>query len=174
LTLATAAFIKITSNGPILFKQTRYGLNGKELTILKFRSMYVHDSRISDRTQARKDDPRVTPIGKFIRSTSIDELPQLLNVLKGEMSIIGPRPHPLYLDDEHKKLLQTYMWRYKVKPGITGWAQVNGWRGETDTLEKMKQRIEHDIYYIEHWSPMLDLKIMWLTLLKGIINKNAY
>lgn len=174
LMLATAAFIKITSAGPVLFKQTRYGLNGRELTILKFRSMYVQDGKISDRIQARKDDPRVTPIGKFIRSTSIDELPQLLNVLKGEMSIVGPRPHPLYLDDEHKKLLKTYMWRYKVKPGITGWAQVNGWRGETDTLEKMKQRIEHDIYYIEHWSPMLDLKIIWLTLWKGLINKNAY
>lgn len=172
--LVTAVIIKLTSAGPVLFKQVRYCRNGKKFNLYKLRSMYVHDKETADKTQATMDDPRVTPIGKFIRRTSIDELPQFFNVLKGDMSVVGPRPHPIYLDEKHRNLVETYMWRYKIKPGITGWSQVNGWRGETDTLEKMRQRIKHDIYYMEHWSLWLDLKIMWLTIWKGIINKNAY
>ncbi len=172
--IVAAILIKLTSPGPVLFQQTRYGLGGKTINIYKLRSMYVHDRKVADTTQASRNDSRITPIGKFMRHTSIDELPQLFNVLSGEMSIVGPRPHPRSLDNKNKRLLETYMWRYKVKPGMTGWAQVNGWRGRTDTLEKMKRRVEHDIYYIKHWSPWFDIRIMWLTIWKGMINKNAY
>ncbi|MDD5019729.1 MAG: undecaprenyl-phosphate glucose phosphotransferase [Candidatus Omnitrophica bacterium] len=166
--------IKRSSPGPVFFKQKRYGIAGKEFYVYKFRSMVVTEQDIADKLQARREDSRITPVGRFLRRTSLDELPQLYNVLLGQMSIVGPRPHPLYLDEKHKLLLETYMWRYKVKPGITGWAQVNGWRGETDTLEKMKKRIEHDIYYIEHWSVWFDLKILWLTVWKGLLSNNAY
>lgn len=166
--------IKRSSPGPVFFKQKRYGIAGKEFYVYKFRSMVVIDQEIADKLQAHRADSRITPVGRFLRRTSLDELPQLYNVLCGQMSVVGPRPHPLYLDEKHRLLLETYMWRYKVKPGITGWAQVNGWRGETDTLEKMKRRIEHDIYYIEHWSVWFDLKILWLTVWKGLLNRNAY
>jgi Undecaprenyl-phosphate glucose phosphotransferase len=166
--------VKRSSPGPVFFRQKRYGIAGKEFYVYKLRSMVVTEQEVADKLQAKREDARITPIGRFLRRTSLDELPQLYNVLRGQMSIVGPRPHPLYLDEKHKLLLETYMWRYKVKPGITGWAQVNGWRGETDTLEKMKKRIEHDIYYIEHWSVWFDLKILWLTVWKGLLNKNAY
>jgi len=166
--------VKLSSPGPIFFKQERFGIKGKKFSVYKIRSMVVGDPKIADTKQASVDDPRITPVGKIIRRFSLDELPQLLNVLKGDMSLVGPRPHPVYLDEQHRSRLDTYMWRYKVKPGITGWAQVNGWRGETDTLEKMKKRIEHDIYYIEHWSIWFDFKILWLTLIKLTYSKNAY
>ncbi|MBI5892261.1 MAG: undecaprenyl-phosphate glucose phosphotransferase [Deltaproteobacteria bacterium] len=174
LMIIVAVLTKLTSPGAVLFTQQRYGIGGKKFKIYKMRSMYVHDQGVADTIQATKDDLRLTPIGMFIRRTSIDELPQFFNVLKGDMSIVGPRPHPVHLDEKHKLLLDAYMWRYKVKPGITGWAQVNGWRGETDTIEKMNQRVDHDIYYIEHWSLWFDIKIMWLTIWKGLMNKNAY
>lgn len=174
ITLSILLLVKLTSSGPVFFKQKRYGIGGRKFNVYKIRSMHIHDKRTADTAQATRNDPRITPIGRFIRRTSIDELPQFFNVLRGDMSIVGPRPHPLQLDEKHKLLLETYMWRYKVKPGITGWAQVNGWRGETEILEKMKQRVEHDIYYIENWSLWFDMKIMWLTIWKGLINKNAY
>ncbi len=174
LMVVLMVLVKRSSPGPVFFRQKRYGIAGKEFYVYKLRSMVVTEQDVADKLQAKKEDARITSVGRFLRRTSLDELPQLYNVLKGQMSIIGPRPHPLYLDEKHRLLLETYMWRYKVKPGITGWAQVNGWRGETDTLEKMKKRIEHDIYYIEHWSLWFDLKILWLTVWKGLSNKNAY
>jgi len=124
--------------------------------------------------QASKCDARITPFGAFLRRTSLDELPQFLNVLSGSMSIVGPRPHAIAHNDEYKIQVDDYMLRHRVKPGITGWAQINGYRGETDTLEKMQKRVEYDLYYIEHWSLWLDLKIIWLTIFKGFVNKNAY
>ena len=125
-------------------------------------------------TQAIKNDKRFTPIGQFIRKTSLDELPQFLNVLQGQMSIVGPRPHAVAHNEQYRSLVDGYMLRHKVKPGITGWAQINGWRGETDTLDKMEKRIEFDLEYIQNWSLVLDLKIVFLTIFKGFINKNAY
>ena len=125
-------------------------------------------------TQATKNDSRFTPIGQFIRKTSLDELPQFLNVLQGQMSIVGPRPHAVVHNEQYRSLVDGYMLRHKVKPGITGWAQINGWRGETDTLDKMEKRIEFDLEYIQNWSLALDLKIVFLTIFKGFINKNAY
>ena len=125
-------------------------------------------------TQATKNDSRFTPIGQFIRKTSLDELPQFINVLQGQMSIVGPRPHAVAHNEEYRKLVDGYMLRHKVKPGITGWAQINGWRGETDTLDKMEKRIEFDLEYIRNWSLFFDLKIVFLTIFKGFVNKNAY
>ncbi|EPN52830.1 capsular polysaccharide biosynthesis protein, partial [Pseudomonas syringae pv. actinidiae ICMP 18807] len=124
--------------------------------------------------QATRNDIRVTPLGAFLRRTSLDELPQFFNVLHGEMSIVGPRPHAVTHNEQYRKQVSGYMLRHKVKPGITGWAQINGWRGETDTLDKMRMRVEFDLEYIEHWSIWLDLKIILLTLLKGFVNKNAF
>ncbi len=166
--------IKLTSKGPAIFRQRRYGLNGQEINVYKFRSMTVdqvdHDTVI----QATKNDVRVTPLGAFLRRTSLDELPQFFNVLQGSMSIVGPRPHATVHNEEYRKLVGGYMLRHKVKPGITGWAQVNGWRGETDTLNKMEKRIEYDLNYINRWSLIFDLKIIGLTIVKGFVNKNAY
>ena len=125
-------------------------------------------------TQATKGDARITPIGRILRSTSLDELPQFINVLKGDMSIVGPRPHAVAHNEQYRSIIQGYMLRHKVKPGITGWAQINGWRGETDTLEKMEKRIEFDLQYIRDWSIMLDLRIIFLTIFKGFISKTAY
>ena len=125
-------------------------------------------------TQATKGDNRITPFGAFLRRTSLDELPQFINVLRGEMSIVGPRPHAIAHNEEYRKIISGYMLRHKVKPGITGWAQINGWRGETDTVDKMEKRIEYDLDYIRNWSLFLDLKIVFLTVFKGFINKNAY
>ncbi len=149
--------IKLTSKGPVFFKQKRYGLNGEEFTVLKFRSMTVcEDGPVV--TQAKKNDVRVTPFGAFIRRTSLDELPQFLQVLTGHMSIVGPRPHAVAHNELYRGEIQGYMLRHKVKPGITGWAQVHGWRGETDTLEKMEKRVAHDLAYIENWGVLLDFK----------------
>jgi putative colanic acid biosynthesis UDP-glucose lipid carrier transferase len=173
LFIAIAAAIKITSPGPVFFSQPRLGLNGRRFKVLKFRSMKTHQEQ-GTITQATKDDPRITPIGRFLRRTSLDELPQFFNVLMGDMSVVGPRPHALVHNDLYKDKLAMYMQRHRVKPGITGWAQINGYRGETDTDEKMARRIQFDLYYIQHWSFWMDLKIIVWTSFKGWTNKNAY
>lgn len=173
--LAIAAAIKLGSPGPILFKQKRRGWNGEQIKVYKFRSMYVHqEASAGTVTQAAKDDHRITKIGKLIRKTSLDELPQFINVLQGRMSLVGPRPHAVEHDEYYQELVTSYMQRFRMKPGITGWAQVNGYRGETDTLDKMQKRIEHDIFYIENWSVLFDIRIVLLTCLKIFYDKNAY
>ncbi len=169
-----ALAVKLTSKGPVIFKQKRYGLDGKEIQIYKFRSMALVNQRVDNIVQATKFDARVTPIGRFIRRTSLDELPQFVNVLQGNMSIVGPRPHAIQHNEEYRQLIEGYMLRHKAKPGITGWAQINGWRGETDTLDKMQKRIEYDLNYIHRWSLFFDLKIIFMTIFKGFVNKNAY
>ncbi|MDE8604183.1 undecaprenyl-phosphate glucose phosphotransferase [Marinomonas sp. RSW2] len=171
--LGLAIAIKLTSKGPILFKQYRTGVNGRDFKVYKFRSMIVHYESDGEITQATKDDIRITSIGQFMRKTSLDELPQFFNVLQGRMSIVGPRPHALAHNEHYKILVESYMQRHMVKPGITGWAQVNGFRGETDTLDKMEKRIEYDLFYIENWSVWFDLEIIFMTLYKGFIHKNA-
>ncbi len=171
--LIIAILIKLTSHGPILFKQLRYGLEGEPFEVWKFRTMKVCENGKTI-IQARKIDPRVTQLGRFLRQTSLDELPQFFNVLQGYMSVVGPRPHAISHNEIYRKLIPGYMWRHKVKPGITGWAQINGWRGETDTLEKMQKRVEYDLEYIRDWSIGFDLKIVFLTILKGWFHKNAY
>ncbi|EPX2929520.1 undecaprenyl-phosphate glucose phosphotransferase [Klebsiella pneumoniae] len=165
--------VKFTSPGPVFFRQIRYGMDGKPIRVWKFRSMTVmeNDNKV---VQATKNDVRVTKVGKFLRSTSLDELPQFFNVLFGQMSVVGPRPHAVAHNEQYRSLIQGYMLRHKVKPGITGLAQINGWRGETDTLEKMEKRIEYDLLYIRGWSIWLVLKIIFLTVFKGFINKSAY
>jgi putative colanic acid biosynthesis UDP-glucose lipid carrier transferase len=174
LMLLIALGIKLTSPGPVLFRQQRHGWGGRAIEVYKFRSMHLHDAAPNQVQQATRSDTRITPFGAFLRRTSLDELPQFINVLQGRMSIVGPRPHALAHNEHYKELIDSYMLRHKVKPGITGWAQVNGYRGETDTLEKMQKRIEYDLYYIEHWSLGLDLKIIALTLFKGFSHPNAY
>jgi putative colanic acid biosysnthesis UDP-glucose lipid carrier transferase len=173
LLVLIAAMVKLSSPGPVFFKQRRYGAKGEEVVIYKFRSMSVcEDGR--EVPQARKCDPRVTKIGAFLRRTSLDELPQFINVLQGRMSIVGPRPHAIAHNEQYRKIIGSYMLRHRAKPGITGWAQINGWRGETDTLEKMERRVEHDLFYLANWSFWLDLRIIILTIFKGFIGKNAY
>ncbi|NGO89844.1 MAG: undecaprenyl-phosphate glucose phosphotransferase [Halomonas sp.] len=172
--IAIALAIKFTSPGPVLFKQHRTGSNGKVFKVYKFRSMKVHQEKEGVVTQATKNDNRLTPIGAFLRRTSLDELPQFYNVLQGRMSIVGPRPHALAHNEYYKELVESYMRRHKVKPGITGWAQVNGLRGETETLEKMQRRVEYDLWYIDNWSVWLDLKIIFMTVFKGFKHANAY
>ncbi|PKH20158.1 undecaprenyl-phosphate glucose phosphotransferase [Enterobacterales bacterium CwR94] len=171
--LTIAALVKITSPGPVIFRQVRYGMDGKPIMVWKFRSMKVMENGAKV-VQATKGDVRVTPIGRILRSTSLDELPQFINVLKGDMSIVGPRPHAVAHNEQYRALIQGYMLRHKVKPGITGWAQINGWRGETDTLEKMEKRVEFDLQYIRDWSVGLDLRIIFLTIFKGFVSKTAY
>jgi putative colanic acid biosynthesis UDP-glucose lipid carrier transferase len=167
-----ALVVRLESPGPVIFRQKRYGVDGQEIEVLKFRSMVVHQD--GEVRQATKGDARVTRIGRILRSTSLDELPQLLNVLQGSMSLVGPRPHAVAHNELWRHEIRGYMLRHKVRPGITGWAQVNGWRGETDTPDKMEQRVKHDLDYIRNWSPWLDVKIMVLTVFKGLYNKNAY
>ncbi|MCX7148277.1 MAG: undecaprenyl-phosphate glucose phosphotransferase [Rhodocyclales bacterium] len=174
LMLLIAIGVKLSSPGPVLFRQRRSGLGGETITILKFRSMMMHAEPAGGVTQARRNDPRVTPFGSFLRRTSLDELPQFFNVLAGDMSIVGPRPHAVEHNEQYKVLVSSYMARHKIKPGITGWAQVNGFRGETDTLEKMQKRVQHDLHYIENWSLWLDLKIIALTLVKGFSTPDGY
>lgn len=171
--LVIAVAIKLDSKGPILFKQRRYGLKGEEVIIWKFRSMTVCQDG-NDVPQAKKGDARITRLGKFLRRTSLDELPQFINVLQGRMSIVGPRPHAVAHNEYYRKQIQGYMLRHKVKPGITGWAQINGYRGETDTLEKMAGRIQYDLDYIRNWSIWLDIKIIILTIFKGFTSSQAY
>lgn len=174
LMLAIAVGVKCSSPGPVIFKQRRHGWNGQPIKVYKFRTMVQHTEHPGTVTQARCDDPRVTRFGALLRRTSLDELPQFINVLQGRMSIVGPRPHAIAHNEEYRDLIDEYMQRHKVKPGITGWAQVNGWRGETDCVEKMKRRVELDLYYIEHWSLWFDLKIIAMTPFRGLVHKNAY
>jgi putative colanic acid biosynthesis UDP-glucose lipid carrier transferase len=173
LMLGIAIAIKLTSRGPILFKQTRHGLRGEKFQVLKFRTMTVceNDGNIK---QATRNDCRITPVGAFLRKSSLDELPQFFNVLQGHMSIVGPRPHAVAHNEEYRQLIPGYMRRHLMKPGITGWAQVNGWRGETDTLFKMEKRVELDMEYIRSWSLTLDLRIILVTAFKTLYDKNAY
>ncbi len=165
--------VKLSSPGPVLFKQRRYGLNGAVVEVWKFRSMTVCEDGAKV-VQAQKGDSRVTPFGAFLRRTSLDELPQFINVLQGQMSVVGPRPHAVAHNEQYRRLIRGYMLRHKVKPGITGWAQISGWRGETETLDKMEMRVKHDLEYVQNWSLWLDIKIIFLTVFKGFINKNAY
>jgi putative colanic acid biosynthesis UDP-glucose lipid carrier transferase len=165
--------VKCTSKGPVFFKQLRHGWDGRIIRVYKFRTMRQHENELEVR-QAQANDGRVTLFGKFLRKTSLDELPQFFNVLQGRMSIVGPRPHAVSHNEFYKDSIKAYMQRHKVKPGITGWAQVNGWRGETEKIEKMEKRVEYDLYYIEHWSLAFDLKIIFLTFFRGFIGKNAY
>jgi Undecaprenyl-phosphate glucose phosphotransferase len=162
--------IRLTSNGPVFYRQERMGLDGKPFLIYKFRSMYIDAERETGPVFASHDDPRCTPAGRFLRRTNVDELPQLWNVLRGDMSLVGPRPERPFFVTQFKQRIPQYMLRHKVRAGLTGWAQVNGWRGNT-SIEK---RIEYDLYYIENWSVALDLKIMWLTLVKGFFHRHAY
>ncbi len=171
--LIIAIAIKLTSPGPVIFKQRRYGQSGNEILVWKFRTMLVTEDGETF-SQVKKNDNRVTPLGNFLRRTSLDELPQFINVLQGSMSIVGPRPHPIAMNELYRKSIDGYMLRHIIKPGITGWAQVNGWRGETDTDEKMQKRIEYDMEYLKNWSIFLDLKIIFMTIWKGFVNKNAY
>lgn len=168
-----ALLIMLDSPGPVFFSQKRYGLNGEIINVLKFRTMHVlEDSHTVE--QAKKGDVRITRIGKILRSTSLDELPQFINVLRGTMSVVGPRPHAVSHNEYYRKIIDGYMLRHKVKPGITGWAQINGFRGETDALEKMQSRIEFDLHYINHWSIFLDIKIIIMTIFRGFYSKHAY
>jgi putative colanic acid biosynthesis UDP-glucose lipid carrier transferase len=171
LMLAVAIAIKATSRGPVFFRQQRHGWDGSVFEVWKFRSMYLHDDERVN--QATRDDPRITPVGRFIRRTSIDELPQLFNVLNGTMSLVGPRPHAIAHNLEYGAQITAYMARHRVKPGITGWAQIHGYRGETDTLEKMHQRVRLDLEYINNWSLRLDLWILIRTPF-ALLSENAY
>lgn len=173
LLLLIAVVIKSTSKGPVLFKQTRYGLNGKPIKVFKFRTMNVMENG-NEVVQAVKNDHRITKFGGLLRRTSLDELPQFFNVLLGSMSIVGPRPHAVSHNEQYRKLIPGYMLRHKVKPGITGLAQIRGWRGETDTIDKMEKRVECDLIYIRNWSIWLDLKIIILTVFHGFVHKAAY
>ena len=172
--IAVALAVKFSSKGPIFFQQKRHGWNGEEIWVYKFRSMAMHEEHAGTVTQARREDPRVTRVGRFIRKTSLDELPQFINVLQGRMSVVGPRPHALAHNADYEQRIPKYALRHKVKPGITGWAQICGYRGETDTIDKMEGRIKHDLYYLEHWSICMDLKIIFLTPLGTIQNKNVF
>ncbi|MCI3950695.1 MAG: undecaprenyl-phosphate glucose phosphotransferase [Burkholderiales bacterium] len=172
LMLAIAIGVRFTP-GPVLFKQRRYGLDGKEIKVYKFRTMSVCEDG-THVLQARRNDRRVTDFGAFLRRTSLDELPQLINVLAGDMSIVGPRPHAVAHNEQYRRLIDGYMIRHKVRPGITGWAQVNGFRGETETVDKMKRRIEYDLDYLRHWSLSLDLWIMLKTVLVVLKDRSAY
>ncbi|MDR5854713.1 undecaprenyl-phosphate glucose phosphotransferase [Caballeronia sp. LZ062] len=172
--ISIAIAIKATSEGPVFFTQNRKGADGRPFKIYKFRSMAVHRETKGHVTQATRNDPRVTKIGAFLRRTSLDELPQFINVLFGDMSVVGPRPHAIEHDDLYKDLVYGYMFRYRIKPGITGWAQVNGYRGATEKVEKMQSRVKFDLFYIHNWSFWFDIKIVAMTLFKGFIGRNAY
>ena len=170
---AIALGVKLSGPGPVIFKQRRYGLDGREIIVWKFRTMTVceDDGKI---VQAKKNDARVTPIGGFLRRTSLDELPQFVNALSGSMSVVGPRPHAVSHNEQYRELIGGYMLRHKVKPGITGWAQVHGFRGETDSIEKMGRRIDFDLDYIRNWSLWLDVQIIFMTVYNGFAHRNAY
>jgi Undecaprenyl-phosphate glucose phosphotransferase len=176
--LLTALAIKLDSRGPVLFRQKRYGFNNELIEVYKFRSMYVEQSDATAAKLVTKGDPRVTRVGRFIRKTSLDELPQLFNVVfKGNLSLVGPRPHAVHakaVDRLYDEAVDGYFARHRVKPGITGWAQINGWRGETDSQEKIQARVEHDLYYIENWSVLFDLYILAMTPVSLLKTENAY
>ena len=172
-----AIAVRLDSKGPIFFRQKRYGFNSELIEVLKFRSMYVEKQDATASNLVTRGDPRVTPVGRFIRRTSLDELPQLINVVKGEMSLVGPRPHATGAKadrDLYENVVQGYFARHRMKPGVTGWAQINGWRGETDTHEKLVRRVEHDLYYIDNWSVLFDLYVIAMTPISLITGKNAY
>jgi putative colanic acid biosynthesis UDP-glucose lipid carrier transferase len=173
LLLVIAIGVKLSSPGPVIFKQRRNGLDGEQIVIYKFRSMTTQEDGPVVK-QATKDDPRITPFGAFLRRTSLDELPQFINVLQGRMSIVGPRPHAVAHNDMYRELIRAYMVRHKVKPGITGWAQVNGFRGETETVEKMRGRVEYDLEYLRNWSLALDLQIIVRTVRLVFFDRNAH
>jgi putative colanic acid biosynthesis UDP-glucose lipid carrier transferase len=173
LLLLTAAAIKLTSPGPVIFRQRRFGLDGKEIVVFKFRTMNVMEDGQTQYRQVTRHDARVTPLGTFLRRTSLDELPQLFNVLQGSMSIVGPRPHAIAVNEQYRRLIPSYMVRHKVKPGITGWAQVNGHRGGDD-IDSMQKRIEYDLQYLQHWSLQLDLLIMLKTATLILLDRRAY
>ena len=176
--LVTAIAIKLDSPGPVLFQQKRHGFNNEEINVLKFRSMYTNMNDPTAKQAVTKGDPRVTKVGRFIRKTSIDELPQFFNALRGDLSLVGPRPHadfcPIAGPDVMRDVVEGYFARHRVKPGVTGWAQINGWRGEIDNDEKIKMRTEYDLYYIENWSLWFDLKILFLTPIRLLNTENAY
>lgn len=175
--IATAIAVKMTSKGPVFFVQKRHGFNNEVINVLKFRSMYTEMSDPTAKNAVTKNDPRVTPVGRFIRKTSIDELPQIFNVLRGDLSLVGPRPHAVLGQTRDKtfgEIVEGYFARHRVKPGVTGWAQINGWRGEIDTDDKIKFRTAYDLYYIENWSLWFDLKILFLTPLRLLNTENAY
>ncbi|MGE5149700.1 MAG: undecaprenyl-phosphate glucose phosphotransferase [Rhodospirillaceae bacterium] len=177
LLVAIAIMIKLDSPGPVFFRQKRYGFNNRLIEVFKFRSMYTHMTDHNAEQLTRRGDPRITRLGAFLRRTSLDELPQFINVVRGEMSIVGPRPHALSAKAGallYQDAVKYYDARHRVKPGITGWAQVNGWRGETDTVEQIRKRVEHDLYYIEHWSILLDLKIIVRTIVGGFTGHHAF
>jgi putative colanic acid biosynthesis UDP-glucose lipid carrier transferase len=171
--IATAVLVRFSSKGPVIFKQRRYGLDGREIIIYKFRTMTVTEDTGPIR-QATRDDERVTPIGRWLRRTSLDELPQLINVLQGRMSLVGPRPHAVAHNELYRKLIKGYMVRHKVPPGITGLAQVHGLRGETTTIEQMEARVQYDLEYLRNWSVLLDLKILVKTLSIVARGRNAH
>ncbi|MFM0239654.1 undecaprenyl-phosphate glucose phosphotransferase [Paraburkholderia phytofirmans] len=172
--VALAIGIKLGSPGPVFFRQTRKGVDGQPFAIYKFRSMTVHHEAQGQLTQASRNDARVTKLGGFMRRTSLDELPQFLNVLLGQMSVVGPRPHAVEHDDLYKDQVYGYMHRYRIKPGITGWAQVNGYRGATTKVEKMEARVKFDLFYIHNWSFWFDMKIVFITIFKGFVGRNAF
>jgi Undecaprenyl-phosphate glucose phosphotransferase len=175
--IATAIAIKLDSKGPVLFKQKRHGFNNEEIDVYKFRSMYTDRADPTAKNAVTKNDPRVTRVGRFIRKTSIDELPQFFNALLGSLSLVGPRPHAVAAQSHNKlfnEVVDGYFARHRVKPGVTGWAQINGWRGEIDSDDKIKKRTEFDLYYIENWSLWFDLKILLLTPVKLLNTENAY
>jgi putative colanic acid biosynthesis UDP-glucose lipid carrier transferase len=171
--LAIAVGVKLTSKGPVFFRQRRYGLNGKEIRILKFRTMTVLEDG-PQIVQAKRDDPRITKFGAFLRRTSMDELPQFLQVITGQLSIVGPRPHAVAHNETYRSLIHRYMLRHKVKPGITGWAQVNGWRGETPDVTWMEKRVRYDLQYIQRWTILWDIKIILLTVFGKKKSQNAF
>ena len=173
LLVVIALLIRLTSAGPVIFTQRLYGLDGREIGVYKFRTMLVTEDGAQIR-QASKTDSRITPIGRVLRRLSLDELPQLINVLQGRMSLVGPRPHAVAHNEEYRKLIKGYMLRHKVLPGITGLAQINGWRGETSTLEDMEARVNYDLDYLRHWTPLLDFKILLLTIVKVFRDDKAY
>jgi exopolysaccharide biosynthesis polyprenyl glycosylphosphotransferase len=173
LFVIVALAIKLDSRGPLLFRQKRHGYNNEPIRVLKFRTMTVMEDGDNFKPVVR-NDPRVTRMGRLLRHTNIDELPQLFNVLVGDMSLVGPRPHATSQNEVFAELISSFSRRHNVKPGITGWAQVSGYRGDTDTLEKMQRRVEHDLYYIDNWSLLLDLKIVVMTLFSRKVYWNAY
>jgi putative colanic acid biosynthesis UDP-glucose lipid carrier transferase len=171
--ICIAFAVKISSPGPIIFRQWRYGLSGRKIRILKFRTMKVCEDG-PNIVQASKNDPRITRVGRFLRRTSLDEFPQFLQVVTGELSLVGPRPHAVAHNEQYRSLIHGYMLRHIVKPGITGWAQINGLRGETAELSQMTQRVEHDLEYIRNWNLMLDLKIIFRTIFGVVKGRNAW
>jgi len=171
--LFIALMIKLESKGPIFFVQRRHGFNHEIIPVIKFRTMHVQEDG-SDVRQASKADDRITKVGRFLRRTSLDELPQFINVVRGEMSVVGPRPHAIAHNQHYASIINSYSRRHKVKPGITGWAQINGFRGETPDPKLMEKRIDHDLFYIDNWSLWLDIKIILLTPIRGFIHPNAY